>query len=126
MKPILKTLLLILSISLVSCKKDDVKQPPNISTLDVAEITATTAVCGGEMDDVYLGLSAGVVFSTNPNPTLDNSLTFPYTMELNEKHFICEMSYLTPNTKYYVRAYVIRFGGDIKYGEQKEFTTLAE
>ena len=125
MKPILKTLLLIISISLVSCKKDKI-ETPNVSTSEITEITATTAVCGGELEDIYLDMLAGIVFSTNPNPTRDNSLTFPPTMALSEKRFICEMSYLTPNTKYYVRAYVKRYEGDIKYGEQKEFTTLAE
>jgi hypothetical protein len=34
--------------------------------------------------------------------------------------------YLTPNTKYYVRAFAYNNPDAVKYGEQKEFTTLAE
>ena len=125
MKLILKTLLLILTISLVNCKKEDKNLPPNISTLEVTEITATTAVCGGEIkiDELYYydGFK-GICYSTNPNPTIDDD-RFPALED--EKLFSCKMINLSPNTKYYVRAFVGN-GRGVKHGEQKEFITLAE
>ena len=72
MKPILKTLLLILSISLlVNCKKDKEKPPPDITTLEATEITATTAICGGELVDYRDGLAMGICWGTNQNPTVN-------------------------------------------------------
>ena len=59
------------------------------------------------MNDFYFGLSTEILFSINPNPTIDNSLSFLPNMALHEKLFF----YLTPNTKYYVRAYIIDYYG---------------
>ena len=121
MKTILKTLLLILSISLVGCKKEerDKGQHP-ISTLEITEITAITAVSGGEMKVSSPMFKMGICWSINPNPTVDN---FKINNETDKKRFSCIMTNLTPNTKYYVRAFNI-WGLCIEYGEQVEFTTL--
>ena len=133
MKTTLKVLLLILSISLISCeKKYKVKTPPEISTLEVTEITATSAVCGGEMEDYWKDLTLGILWSTEPwtvtetgsivvtSETIGSS--YP---EMPGKRFTCQMTDLTPNTKYYVRALASCHYG-LKCGEQIEFTTLAE
>jgi len=125
MKTILKTLLLILTISLVNCKKEDKNLPPNISTLEVTEITATTAVCGGEIkiDELYYSAgNMGICFNTKPNPTTDD---YSYSALGGEKLFSCKIINLTPNTKYYVRAFVGN-GSGLKYGEEMVFTTKAE
>ena len=127
MKPILKTLLVILSISLVNCKKEDKsKLPSEISTLEVTEITATTAVCSGEIDDYWKDLIVGICWSTDPNIIYDDIYNSYSVSQSQEKRFSCEMTNLIPNTKYYVRAYVANSYGTTKYGEQIEFTTLAD
>jgi len=123
MKTILKTLLLILSISLVSCKKEEMdKRPRPISTLEVTEITSTSAICGGEMDVYTIMGYRGICWSTNPNPTENDSRAYDTTY--GEASFSCIMTNLTPNTKYYVRAFHTTY--ITNYGEQMEFTTLAE
>ena len=132
MKTTLKTLLLILSISLVSCKEEKLPPtPPDITTLEATEITATSAVCGGEMDDYRNDLAIGIEWSINPQNTENGNLL--YALETWEfvapvlpgKRFICEMTGLTPNTKYYVFAWVSNYMG-YRFGQVIEFTTLAE
>lgn len=142
---ILKTSLLILSILLlISCEKE-YKPVSGITTLGVTEITATSAVCGGKLDAYWDNLSMGIVCSTNPYPEsnmintnakYDDSVheVLAENISLTGNSFSCEIPGLAPNTKYYVRAYVkLKFVSSknerediIKYGEQLEFTTLAE
>ncbi|MDR2888184.1 MAG: hypothetical protein LBV26_09375 [Bacteroidales bacterium] len=63
MKTYVKIFLIMLSIASVSCRKEHIIQPPGISTLDVTNITATSAVCGGELESLdnagLLGISWG-------------------------------------------------------------------
>jgi len=96
----------------------------NISTLEVTEITATTAISGGEL--IFRGLiqSKGICWSTNPNPTT-NDFTIISNSQF-ENSYPCKMTDLTPNTKYYVRAFVKPGDAPEYYGNQVEFTTLAE
>ena len=126
MKTTLKVLLLILSISLISCeKKYKVKTPPEISTLKVTEITATTAVCGGQIDKYWDDLGMGVCWDTEPDPI--PGVTYFIEAALPGKSFSCEMTNLKPNTKYYARAFIASRGNStINYGAQMVFTTLAE
>ena len=126
MKQTFKILLLLLSISLINCKKDNKDVlPPDITTLEVTEITTTTAVSGGEVDVYYDELAMGLIINTSQNPTFENYTGSFLPGTIGQKRFSSEMRNLVPNTKYYVRAYVMR-NGDVKYGNQVEFTTLAE
>ena len=97
---------------------------PTVMTLDVFDITATTAICGGEvMDDggaeVY---EKGVCWSTSQNPTPNDNHVIGgegggfFEVELND---------LTPGTTYYVRAYATNSVGT-GYGEEVSFATEAE
>ena len=130
MKPILKTLLVILSISLVNCKKEDGKLPPEILTLEISEITSTSAVINGELDDYWEGLEIIVVWSTDPNAV--GSSVLNSLCASPGKHFSIEITDLTPDTKYYAIAcigatYAIKKTyGVSNYSEQMEFTTLSE
>ena len=129
MKQALKTLLLVLSISLINCKDEDksdlFKIPSEISTLEVTEITATTAVAGGEMDDYWKGLRVGIRWSTNPETINLEYLNNTYSASPGKRFFI-EMTDLTPDTKYYVMAFVANRHGFAEFGEMMQFTTLAE
>lgn len=87
------------------------------------EITSYTVVCGGDVI-VAQGLSLssiGVCWSTEPNPTAEDSC-YLSTTNWNEP-FVCAVSGLEPSTKYYVRAFALR-GLQYYYGEEKSFTTL--
>lgn len=123
MKTYIKFSLICLTILLFSaCKKESIK-PPIVSTNDVTEITTTSAVSGGELDEMTpLIVSKGICWSTDQNPTTENFKTIDFS---NNTNFICSMTGLSPNTKYYVRAFAINTAGT-SYGKQIEFTTLTE
>jgi len=103
----------------------------NITTSDVSGITATTAVCGGTINatsNVTI-LQKGVIWSVSPekiengneNENEKNNTPHHDGSEL----FLCRMTGLKPDTKYYVRAFV-QIGMTEKrfvYGAIKEFTT---
>ena len=95
---------------------------PTVTTNNVSSITATTAVCGGNVTDAgNLTVTArGVCWNTSPNPTIDNSKT---TDESGTGAFTSNITGLTENTTYYVRAYATNAKGTA-YGEEKSFTTL--
>ena len=95
-----------------------------ISTDNVTNITLTSAKCGGNVSD---NIFRGVCYSTNPNPTYNDSKV---DAGIGSGSFTCEMTGLSPNTTYYVRAYAYMPAGYIpgiegieEYGEQKVFTT---
>ena len=97
------------------------KTLPQITTANVTSITATTAVCGGNVtSDGNLDVTArGVCWSTSPNPTISNSKT---TNGTGTGSFTSNITGLTANTIYYVRAYATNSKGTA-YGEEKSFTT---
>ena len=97
---------------------------PSVTTNSITNVTATSAVCGGNVtsDSGYNVTVRGVCWSTNQNPTIDN----PHTSNGNGTGtFTSNITGLSNNTKYYVRAYATNSNG-ISYGEQKSFQTLCE
>ena len=97
---------------------------PTVMTLDVIDITATTAICGGEVlddggDEVY---EKGVCWSTSQGPTINDSHASGGT---GIGFFEVQMTDLEPSTTYYVRAYARNSVG-VAYGDEMEFTTMSE
>ena len=93
-----------------------------VTTADVTDITQTTAVSGGNVtDDGGASVTArGVCWSTSQNPTISDN----HTSDGNGTgSFTSNLTNLTANTTYYVRAYATNENGT-SYGEQKSFTTL--
>ena len=99
------------------------KTLPQITTANVTSITTNTAVCGGNVisDGGGTVTARGVCWSTSPNPTISNSKTTDGT---GTGSFTSNITGLTANTTYYVRAYATNEYGT-GYGEEKSFTTLA-
>ena len=94
----------------------------NVTTYTPQDITATTAVCGGDAV-VNQGLTLseiGVCWSTSSNPTIEGS--HKSTTNWNAP-FVCTLTNLEPETTYYLRAFALR-GLICYYGEEKSFTTL--
>ena len=92
-----------------------------VTTYTPQDITVTTAKCGGDAI-VMQGLSLteiGVCWSKERNPIVDQ--TFLSTTVWNEP-FVCTITNLEPNIKYYVRAYALR-GLEYYYGDEKSFIT---
>ena len=96
---------------------------PEVTTSTVTGITDVSAVSGGTVSDNG-GLpiiEQGICWSTEQNPTTadDHIAASSPTME----NFTCDITSLTPNTTYYVRAYAINAVG-IGYGNILSFTTF--
>ncbi len=95
---------------------------PTLTTTEVAEITLTTAVSGGNIsDDGGAPVTArGVCWSTNETPTIADSKT-----EDGEGigDFTSSITELEAGTTYYVRAYATNSEGT-SYGDEASFTTL--
>ena len=97
---------------------------PVLTTASASNITATTATLGGNITNV--GVPAyterGVCYSTSQNPTTANNKT--QVTGSGTGSFSANVSSLTANTTYYVRAYAIN-PQRTTYGTQVSFTTLA-
>ena len=94
---------------------------PSVTTNDVSNITTSTATCGGNVTSSGNGtvIARGVCWSASQNPTINDN----HTNDGNGLgSFISNITELSANTTYYVRAYATNEIGT-NYGEQVSFTT---
>ncbi len=95
---------------------------PTVTTSEVNNITSTTAECGGVVTEGdYTVMARGVCWNTNGNPAVADSHTVDGG---GAGAFISNITGLTENTTYYVRAYATS-SADTVYGETKTFVTTA-
>ena len=96
---------------------------PTVTTTAVTNITQTTATSGGDVtsDGGATVTARGVCWSTSSNPTTADSHT---TDGSGTGTFVSNLTGLTPNTPYYVRAYATNSVGTA-YGNEVTFTTLS-
>ena len=95
---------------------------PTVETVEVFDITSTSAKCNVEVkDNGGLAITErGICWSSQQTPTVnDNHVTSVGDVG----SFTCAMTDLQEYTEYYVRAYAINDYG-ICYGDQITFTTL--
>lgn len=96
---------------------------PTVITIAATDLTTTSATCRGNVtSDGGAGLTnKGICWSTSPNPTIFDQLTY-------EGSFIGEFASLvydlSPGTIYHFRAYATNSAGTA-YGEDLTFTTQA-
>lgn len=126
-----KTLLILSAIVLffAGCKKDTVYEEGEVyykftvTTNNVTDIELESAQCGGDVsltsEDSLTVTSRGVCWSTSPNPTINDNKTEDGS---GTGSYISNLTNLTENTTYYVRAYATNEKG-MSYGEEKSFTT---
>ena len=105
----------------------DPEQPegaPVVTTAEVTEIKLFSAVCGGEVisNGESVVVARGVCWSTEQNPTIENSHT---TDGVSTGTYTSNLTELNYGTTYYVRAYAINANGITAYGEERVFTTLS-
>ena len=116
---------------LKNCAKDFVEtlvnsslglSKPIVTTNSVSNITPTAATCGGNVtsDGGALVTARGICWGTNHNPTIVDNYASNGT---GVGTFTVNMTHLTSNTTYYVRAYATNSAGT-SYGEQRTFSTL--
>jgi len=94
---------------------------PTVTTNSINSITTTTASGGGNVtsDGGASVTVRGICWNTSTNPTISNSKTSDGT---GTGTFTSNITSLTPNTLYYVRAYATNSAGTA-YGNQVSFTT---
>ena len=118
------TLIFALLTGLMSVMQSCLKKSslPILETFPVYEITNTTAVSGGVItDDGGSAVTArGVCWSINVGPTIADSKTSDST---GVGAYTSNMTGLTPDTVYYVRAYATN-GKGTAYGSQQVFATV--
>ena len=107
-----------LSVRLVSCESVDT---PTVTTNNITNITQTTATGGGIVTSSgsTTVTARGICWSTNHNPTTSGNHT---TNGTGTGSFTADISGLTANTTYYVRAYATNSVGT-SYGSEVSFTT---
>ena len=95
--------------------------PPVVVTTQVTNIGQNSALGGGNVtsDGGSVVTERGICWSTSNNPTINDSHANNGT---GTGAYSVEMTNLTPNTTYYVRAYAIN-GSGISYGSELSFTT---
>ena len=94
-----------------------------VQTNNIFNITATTALISGRVSSNGGGtiISKGFCFSTELNPTVDDQKVDGVD---EGSQFKGTLENLTPNTLYYIKAYVENESG-VYYGEEKTFETLS-
>jgi uncharacterized protein (TIGR02145 family) len=121
--------LLLLSALLVFACTDEEGNPcvyePTLETNAITNITGTSATLNGiisivsENCDVPNNTEQGFVYSTEIQPTLEDT-----QVNVNGTNISTTIEGLTPNTTYYVRAFLTNTFGDF-YGNEVSFSTLA-
>ena len=105
-----------------SCEKKP--EPPTLSTTTLTEISTTTAASGGNIisEGGSRVISRGVCWNTSDNPTIKHSKTNENSDLMS---FTSNITELSPNTSYYVRAYATNSDG-VGYGKSVGFKTSGE
>jgi uncharacterized protein (TIGR02145 family) len=107
----------------VYCTREEPLGLAELSTLSVTDITATSALGGGNISNDGGGpiTSRGVVWATSSDPTFDENAGF--TLDGSGLGMFQSMiTDLQPNTNYYLRAYAANEAG-IAYGNEQQFKT---
>ena len=123
----MKKILIISAILIFACSTDSEGNPciyePTLTTEAVNNITETSATLNGvisivsENCDVPNNTEQGFVYSTEIQPTLEDT-----QVNVNGTNISTTIEGLTPNTTYYVRAFLTNTLGDF-YGDEVSFMT---
>ena len=95
---------------------------PTVTTTAASSVSSNTATTGGNVtnDGGATVTERGVCYATTQNPTIANSI---FTSGTGTGSFTSNLSGLSENTTYYVRAYATNSVGT-SYGSQISFTTI--
>lgn len=119
--------MLLMSVTILSCKKEDpivipIINLPEVSTNLVTNVTETSAASGGNaISDGGATITAkGVCWSINKQPTIADSISVDGT---GTGTFTSTVTGLLDNTTYHLRAYATNSKGTA-YGNEDSFTTI--
>ena len=120
----MKKLLILFALFIFACSNDEkCVYEPTLETNEVTDITETSATLNGiisivsENCDVPNNTEQGFVYSTEIQPTLED-----IQVNVNGTNITTTIEGLTPNTTYYVRAFLTNNLGDF-YGDEVSFST---
>lgn len=115
-----RILVILLYLTNGSCRKDK-QSLPVVYTNPVEMVTPASAVSGGIItsDGGSIITGRGVCWSQNQDPTIDND---HISEGEGNGSFICNITGLLSDTKFYLKAYAVNNTG-ISYGEEIEFKT---
>ena len=123
----MKKLILLSALLIFACSTDSEGNPciyePTLTTQAATDITETSATLNGvisivsENCDVPNNTEQGFVYSTEIQPTLED-----IQVNVNGTNITTTIEGLTPNTTYYVRAFLTNNFGDF-YGDEISFIT---
>jgi uncharacterized protein (TIGR02145 family) len=88
--------------------------------VDFGDVTAISAFMRARIESNQTILSQGACWSTNPNPTVNDTKT---EISGGTGTFEVNLSGLTPGTSYYTRAFA-KSGTEVYYSESIQFTTI--
>jgi hypothetical protein len=131
MKNTIKLGLLVLMIGMYACSEEPAMQQnndpeekfvPTLTTLDITEITNSSGMSGGEIqgNGGQVIIERGVCYSELPSPNISNNVV---KSGAGDGSFVSEITGLTSDKKYYVRAYATTTSGT-GYGNEVEFTAF--
>lgn len=111
---------------LLACEQEEKISLATIFTNEVTNITQTTAKSGGNITNDGNGeiTSRGVVWGKTTNPTTEENLGLIMNVP-DIGQYTSEITGLTRNTTYYVRAYATNRAG-VAYGNELQFITEGE
>jgi len=119
------TVIFVFLLLIISCKKDteNTLTIPILTTKNIVSVTAESAITGGTVinDGGSLITQRGVCWNTSPNATINNNKAFDGST--GSGNFTTNISGLSGNTTYYIRAYATNSIGT-GYGNEISFTTL--
>jgi hypothetical protein len=112
--------IIVITVFLNACKKEK-PDSPVVTTTAVTGISYTVAASGGEVtsDGGAPVIARGIYWGTTTEPSVENSKTI---QDGGTGVFTSNITGLTPNTLYYVRAYATNSAGT-GYGNELSFTT---
>jgi hypothetical protein len=94
-----------------------------VTTTAVTNIKSYSGATGGTITGTGTIASRGICYSTTQNPTIADK---KIASGAGTGTFVSQLTYLAPNTRYYIRAYATATNGAFAYGDQVSFTTLPE
>lgn len=104
---------------------------PSLTTGDVSNLTQTSATFNGTIlsEGTPAYTERGFVYSTSPQPTIENDLKITSAVN-NQASFSANVSGLSPNTSYYVRAYArntigVAYGNDVAFATESVETRVS-